>query len=96
MIISRAEIQSVISAYRVSNKRKGSVTSVSTVLGLPDTFEASETLRNLSEDMQQPYFRSDLVSDLQRRIAEGRYYVASDQIVEKLLGRLLAENLVEV
>ena len=96
MIISRAEIESVISAYRVSNKRKGTTQALPPVAGIADTFEASQTLLSLTDDLRQPYFRSDLVSDLQRRIAEGQYYVASDQIVEKMLGRLVAENLVEV
>jgi anti-sigma28 factor (negative regulator of flagellin synthesis) len=32
-----------------------------------------------------------LVDDLQRRISEGRYYVPSEEIVDKLLGRLIVE-----
>ena len=95
MIISRAEIQSVISAYRTSSKRKSSSVLLPAD-ATPDTFEASETLLGLTDEMKQPYYRSDLVYDLKRRIAEGQYYVASDEIVEKLLGRLVAENLAEV
>jgi anti-sigma28 factor (negative regulator of flagellin synthesis) len=38
-------------------------------------------------------YREALVKDLQQRIAQGKYYVPSEQIVEKLLGRLVLEAL---
>jgi anti-sigma28 factor (negative regulator of flagellin synthesis) len=40
----------------------------------------------------EPMYREALVNDLQRRIAEGKYYVPSEAIVEKLLGRLVLES----
>ena len=39
----------------------------------------------------EPFYRKDLVDDLQRRIAEGRYFVPTEEIVDKLLGRLIVE-----
>jgi anti-sigma28 factor (negative regulator of flagellin synthesis) len=41
----------------------------------------------------EPMYREALVKDLQQRIAQGKYYVPSEQIVEKLLGRLVLEAL---
>jgi len=37
----------------------------------------------------EPFYRADLVEDLRHRIAEGRYFVPTEEIVEKLLGRLI-------
>jgi anti-sigma28 factor (negative regulator of flagellin synthesis) len=39
----------------------------------------------------EPLYREALVNELARRVAEGRYFVPSEQIVEKLLGRLVLE-----
>jgi anti-sigma28 factor (negative regulator of flagellin synthesis) len=90
MIISRAEINSAISAYR-QVKRKNNVSTVAY-----DTFEASNVASSLLELVQavtaEPFYRPELVEDLRRRIAEGRYFVPAEEIVEKLLGRLIAEH----
>jgi anti-sigma28 factor (negative regulator of flagellin synthesis) len=95
MIISRAEIESIISAYRTAEvKRKKRVTG-SSVISQSDVLELSgETLSvaDLREAfVAQPYYREAAVADLRRRIAEGKYYVPTDQIVEKILGRLIAD-----
>jgi anti-sigma28 factor (negative regulator of flagellin synthesis) len=39
----------------------------------------------------EPFYRPQLVDDLQRRISEGKYYVPSEDIVDKMLGRLMVE-----
>lgn len=92
MIISRAEINSAISGYR-SVKRKNSVLTVSHDT---DIFVASDVASSLLEMVQavatEPFYRKELVDDLRRRIAEGRYFVSSEEIVEKLLGRLIVEH----
>ena len=41
----------------------------------------------------EPMYREALVNDLQRRVAEGKYFVPSEHIVEKMLGRLMLEAL---
>ncbi|MFN2461310.1 MAG: flagellar biosynthesis anti-sigma factor FlgM [Candidatus Velthaea sp.] len=94
MIISRTEIESVVSAYRATVKRKsrtGSVTSDS------NRYEPSEGTSTPADaftfTLGEPMYRADVVADLQRRITEGKYYVPSDQIIEKLLGRLVAQAL---
>ncbi len=40
-----------------------------------------------------PALRDTLVLDLRSRILAGRYFVPADQIVEKLLGRLLINRI---
>lgn len=96
MIISRAEIESLISAYRTSAvKRKGRVAAGAAVAPSSDVLELTTDPLNVSDLREsfasQPYYREAVVSDLQRRIAEGRYYVPTEQIVEKILGRLFAD-----
>lgn len=91
MIISRAEINSVISAYRTA-KRKPTVATVS--VDTADSFERSDeawSIGSLVQAASEPYYRTDRVADLQRRISEGRYFVPAEDIVDKLLGRLIVE-----
>jgi anti-sigma28 factor (negative regulator of flagellin synthesis) len=94
MIISRAEIESAISAYHTSVKRKRT-TPASVMFDTADRYELSDGTSVLSALAQtieaEPFFRAGLVAELSHRIAEGRYYVPTDEIVEKLLGRLIAE-----
>lgn len=91
MIISRAEINSVISAYRAV-KRKSTLTTVS--VDTADSFERSEAASSfggLVQTASEPFYRPDLVEELHRRISEGRYYVPAEEIVDKMLGRLIVE-----
>ena len=90
MIISRAEIQSVISAYKTV-KRK----TVATVAHDSDRFDRSDMAASLNALAQSlsadPYYRTELVEKLQRQISTGQYHVPSEDIVDKLLGRLIVE-----
>lgn len=93
MIISRAEIASAVSAYRTV-KRKSSTSTVT--VEKADTWEQSDAAASLLDIVQavingEPFYRADLVDDLRHRIAEGRYFVPADEIVDKLLGRLIVE-----
>jgi anti-sigma28 factor (negative regulator of flagellin synthesis) len=98
MIISRAEIESAVSAYRVARKKKSqSAQSVSFDTAPPEVDYVSSTEASSFAEMaahiaQEPMYREALVNDLQRRIAEGKYYVPAEAIVEKLLGRLVLES----
>lgn len=93
MIISRAEIRSAISAYR-TGRRKPSAGSV--LFDTADSFDRSATAGALSGIAQttstEPFYRSDLVDSLGRRIFEGRYFISSEEIVDALLGRLVVET----
>jgi anti-sigma28 factor (negative regulator of flagellin synthesis) len=99
MIISRAEIESAVSAYRVARKKKSqSAQSVSFDTAPLDVDYVSSSEAASMADMAasvaaEPMYREALVNDLQRRVSEGKYYVPSEQIVEKLLGRLVLEAL---
>jgi anti-sigma28 factor (negative regulator of flagellin synthesis) len=90
MIISRAEIASAVSAYKTVKRKSGPTTAAHA-----DSFEKSEAAASLTGLLTgataQPFYRPDLVDDLRRRISEGQYFVPTDQIVEKLLGRLIVE-----
>ncbi len=91
MIISRAEIASAVSAYKTV-KRKSTVASVA--IDPHDSFERSAAAASLASVLSaspEPFYRNDLVEHLQRQISENRYFVPSEQIVEKLLGRLIVE-----
>jgi anti-sigma28 factor (negative regulator of flagellin synthesis) len=92
MIISRAEIASAVTAYKTV-KRKSSVASPS--IDSTDSFVRSEAAASLAGALtastSEPFYRNDLVEHLQRQISENRYFVPSEQIVEKLLGRLIVE-----
>ena len=99
MIISRAEIESAVSAYRTSRKKKaGAAQSVSFDTAPLDvdyvsSTEASSFAEMAASVVAEPMYREALVKDLQQRISQGKYYVPSEQIVEKLLGRLVLEAL---
>jgi anti-sigma28 factor (negative regulator of flagellin synthesis) len=89
MIISRAEIASALSAYKTV-KRK-SRTAANTLEGT-DSFERSDAASSLvafHSVAAEPFYRPALVDNLRHQISEGRYFVPTDEIVERLLGRLL-------
>ncbi len=94
MIISRAEIESAASAYRVNVRRKEKP-SAARAIRATDTFEPTSETSSLAglraAVLAEPFYRTDLVEDLRRRIEGGKYYVPAEQIVEKMLGRLMAE-----
>jgi anti-sigma28 factor (negative regulator of flagellin synthesis) len=99
MIISRAEIESAVSAYRTSRKKKAQAAQSVSFDTAPldvdyvSSTEASSFAEMAASVAAEPMYRDALVKDLQQRIAQGKYYVPSEQIVEKLLGRLVLEAL---
>jgi anti-sigma28 factor (negative regulator of flagellin synthesis) len=97
MNISRAEIESAVSAYRTSRKRKTqaaqSVSYDTDPVEYVSSTEAVSFAEMAASVTAEPMYREALVKDLQRRISEGKYYVPAEQIVEKLLGRLVLEAL---
>lgn len=90
MIISRAEIASAVSAYKAV-RRKSAPSSVTS----KDSYERSEAAASLGADLStaiaEPFYRPDLVEQLRRQVSDGRYFVPAEQIVEKMLGRLIVE-----
>jgi anti-sigma28 factor (negative regulator of flagellin synthesis) len=99
MIISRAEIESAVSAYRTSRKKKAQAAQSVSYDTAPldvdyvSSTEASSFAEMAASVTAEPMYREALVKDLQQRISQGKYYVPSEQIVEKLLGRLVLEAL---
>jgi anti-sigma28 factor (negative regulator of flagellin synthesis) len=93
MIISRAEVRSAVSAYG-KVKRKSSLTASSESDRLEASSEGASLSALVTATMQEPFYRQDVVEDLGRRISEGRYFVPAEEIVDKMLGRLLVESMV--
>ena len=96
MIISRAEVESAVSAYRTTRKRRAQAAdSVSHDTGdaYVSSMEAATFAELAASVTGEPMYREALVNDLQRRVAEGKYFVPSEHIVEKMLGRLMLEAL---
>lgn len=99
MIISRVEIESAVAAYRAGIKRvsKSGGAQATSEVSAADAYAPSDEANSLAALREtviaQPYYRQRLVNELKRRIEEGKYYVPAEQIVEKMLGRLIVENL---
>lgn len=97
MYINRAEIDAAVSAYRTLRKRKVETTDSTPVEEASETdlYVTSGEAASLADlkalVLAQPLYREALVRELRRRVAEGKYYVPAEQIVERLLGRLVLE-----
>ncbi len=89
MIISRAEIASALSAYKTVKRKSSSASSLDTTDSFEPTVAASSLGTFRSAATGEPFYRPDLVDRLRYQISEGRYFVPTEEIVEKLLGRLL-------
>jgi|SRR5579872_5734381 len=101
MIISRAEIESAVAVYRARLRviqRSGQASDVEVVTA-SDSFSPSDEaamLTSLREQVvAQPYYRQRLVNELKRRIEEGSYWVPAEEIVERMLRRLVVENIAQ-
>src|SRR5579872_5936223 len=101
MIITRAEIESAVAVYRASLRRiqrSGAVAQASDVeVVASDSFSPSDEAAMLTalreQVIAQPYYRQRLVNELKRRIEEGSYWVPAEEIVERMLRRLVVENI---
>lgn len=100
MIISRAEIESAVAVYRASLRRvqrTGIVQTADVEVVASDSFSPSDEAAMLTalreQVIAQPYYRQRLVNELKRRIQEGNYWVPAEEIVERMLRRLVVENI---
>lgn len=103
MIITRAEIESAVAVYRASLRRiqrtGGAQASDVEVVVESDSFAPSDEAAMLTalreQVIAQPYYRQRLVNELKRRIEEGSYWVPAEEIVERMLRRLVVENIAQ-
>ena len=104
MIITRAEIESAVAVYRASLRRiqrSGAASQASDVevVVASDSFLPSDEAAMLTalreQVIAQPYYRQKLVDELKRRIEEGSYWVPAEEIVERMLRRLVVENIAQ-
>jgi anti-sigma28 factor (negative regulator of flagellin synthesis) len=103
MIITRAEIESAVAVYRASLRRiqrsgAAQASDVEVVVSSDEFLPSDEAamLTALREQViAQPYYRQRLVNELKRRIEEGSYWVPAEEIVERMLRRLVVENIAQ-
>ncbi|HVA38758.1 MAG TPA: flagellar biosynthesis anti-sigma factor FlgM [Candidatus Dormibacteraeota bacterium] len=92
MKISATELQSVIAVYRAGGlARSGGSAAVLDAAEISYSGAALSAIR-LAYD-RLPDVREERVRDLRRRVREGKYYVPTEEIVEKILGRLTVDSL---
>jgi len=92
MRISQTEIDSVIAVYRtraVAATRGASGLDPSDAVDISRDALLMGKVRSAYERL--PDVREERVRELRRRIQEGKYYVPTDMLVEKLLGRLTSD-----
>jgi anti-sigma28 factor (negative regulator of flagellin synthesis) len=93
MMISRAELASALSAYKtVKRKSTNGVTQLDTTDSFEPTDAASSLVSGWTAAAAEPFYRPDLVDRLRYQISEGRYFVPTEEIVDRLLGRLLVAS----
>ena len=90
MRISQMEIDSVINVYRTRAAAATRGTAGTDAFSISKDALLMSKVRASYERL--PDVREDRVRELRRRIADGKYYVPTDLIVEKILGRLISEQ----
>ena len=103
MIITRAEIESAVAVYRarlrVIQRTSAAQASEVEVVTASDSFSPSDEAAMLTalreQVIAQPYYRQRLVNELKKRIEEGSYWVPAEEIVERMLRRLVVENIAQ-
>ncbi len=88
MIISRTEIANAVAAYKTWEPQQLAFPSQRGQILNPHSVSWARTVYD-----RLPPLRDMLVRDLRGRIVAGRYFVPADQIVEKLLGRLVIDHI---
>ena len=91
MMISQAEIALALAAYRLrpAGHRSRRITAAQRARHRWSAASVLELLGRVA--LGEPFYRHSRVDDLRLRIAQGSYAVSSEDIVEKLLGRLLVD-----
>lgn len=101
MIISQKQVHSVIRAYLrlrpVAEERPASTVTGS--LRGTDKVDLSTEARDISLARQVlakvPEIREDRVKAIEQAIADGNYDVSDDQIADKMINRLLVEDILK-
>lgn len=86
MMISRSEIGIALHAYRSERGQRAEPNAPSAASRAWHRWSARRWFAAC-----EPFYRHGRVAELRLRIAEGRYDVPSEDIAEKLLGRLLVD-----
>lgn len=101
MKISHGQIDGLLKAYTQQVQRKSGAAipaAEARTLGV-DKLTLSDRMRKIQMVRETiartPDVRSDRVQELAKAVADGKYVVKSEDIAEKILGRVLADKLGE-
>lgn len=105
MIISHSQLEKVLKAYgsSLAKTEKTEAQGRSKATGLDkkvikDSFTLSAEARELQavkeRALQAPEVRSEKVKAVQKKIAEGTYNVSGEEVADKMLTRLLVDELI--
>jgi negative regulator of flagellin synthesis FlgM len=97
MIISSSQIQNIMKVYGDNKSVKTAKTQGGSGVSKNDEVILSSQAQEFGQIYQalksMPDVRDDKVKDISGRIAEGNYSVEAKDVAEKMLGRILADNL---
>jgi len=97
MIISNSQIQSIMKVYGENKSVKGVKTQGNGVSSKKDEVILSSQAQEFGQIYQAikslPEVREDKVQDIATRISQGNYSVEAKDVAEKMLGRIMADNL---
>lgn len=93
MKISATELQSVIAVYKTSGSARAQA-GTSTSDAAEISFDGAALLAIRRAYDRLPDVREERVRELRRRVREGRYYIPTQEIVEKILGRLTVDAMI--
>jgi len=92
MRISATELQSVIQVYKTGGLARWRG-GASVIDAAEISYDGAALLAIRKAYDRLPDVREERVRELRRRVREGKYYIPTEQIVEKILGRLTADTL---
>lgn len=97
MIISSSQIQSIIKVYGENKTAKSGKAQGCGVVSKNDEVILSSQAQEFGQIYQAikslPDVRQDKVQDISSRISQGNYSVEAKDVAEKMLGRIMADNL---
>ncbi|TAM76055.1 flagellar biosynthesis anti-sigma factor FlgM [bacterium] len=92
MRISATELQSVIAVYKTGGLPRSQ--GGATVMDAAEiSLDGAALLAIRKAYDRLPDVREDRVRELRRRVSEGKYYIPTEEIVEKILGRLTVDSM---
>lgn len=97
MIISTSQIQNIMKIYAENKPAKSGKLQGSSPAGKKDEVILSSQAQEIGQIYQalkaMPEVREDKIKEISDRIAQGNYSVEAKDVAEKMIGRIMADNL---